>query len=186
MLSTEGSENSRAPQVLEEVNTNIDATARKPEGPEEPPEQHVSSRLSLDMLVIKIDSPWKGWFDFVMLIVSCQNIFSNSYYSAFGLPTSMTFNYIDIFIELLFVCDLIFCFCQEYLDDTTYTIEKEFKKIAKHYLKQTFLIDFIACLPITNLFTNPSENTRLWRLLKLLRMPRLAQLLDVEKVKSII
>ena len=138
------------------------------------------------MLVIKIDSPWKGWFDFVMLIVSCQNIFFNSYYSAFGLPSSKMFNFIDIFIELLFVSDLVFCFCQEYMDDTTFSIEKDFLKIAKHYLKQTFLIDFIACLPITNIIQNPGEKTRLWRLAKLLRMPRLAQLLDVEKVKSMI
>ena len=169
ILSTDGSETSRAPQVLEEVNTNMNMKSKRdntqilldtvnarensnknPEGPEEPSETDLSSKLSLNMLVISHDSTWKGGFDFVMLVVSCQNIFSNSYYSAFGLPTSKTFNYIDVFIEMLFVCDLIFCFCQEYLDDTTYTIEKDFKKIAKHYLKETFLIDFIACLPITN------------------------------------
>ena len=54
-------------------------------------------------------------------------------------------------------------------------------------MKETFIVDFIACLPITNLIKNStSDKIRLYRLLKLLRLPRLAQLLDVEKVKSIV
>lgn len=54
-----------------------------------------------------------------------------------------------------------------------------------HYLKKTFLVDLIACLPITYFLTNVQE-ARLLRLLKLLRLPRLAQLFDVEKFKQIV
>ena len=40
----------------------------------------------LDKLVIKLDSTWKGVFDFIMMITSCYNIFGNAYYAAFGAP----------------------------------------------------------------------------------------------------
>jgi hypothetical protein len=59
--------------VLEEVNTNKDTAAAtaKPELPDDPKETDLSFKLSLNMLVIKHDSTWKGGFDFVMLVVSC-------------------------------------------------------------------------------------------------------------------
>jgi hypothetical protein len=47
--------------------------------------------INFNLFVIKKNSSWKGVFDFVMLFVSCQNIFSNSYYSAFGIPSTQTF-----------------------------------------------------------------------------------------------
>ena len=103
-----------------------------------------------DCLVIKKESSWKGGFDVVMLFVSCYNIFMNAYYSAFGIPTDPYFNYVDMAVESLFICDLVFCFCQEYLDEETYSVVTNIKQIAKHYLKKTFIVDFVACLPITN------------------------------------
>lgn len=85
-----------------------------------------------------------------MLFVSCYNIFMNAYYSAFGIPIEDYFIWVDNFVESLFFCDLIFCFCQEYLDEETYSLVTNIKLIAKHYLKKTFIVDFVACLPITN------------------------------------
>ena len=52
-----------------------------------------------------------------MLFVSCYNIFVNAYYSAFGIPDTKSFVIVDNLVEGLFICDLIFCFCQEYLDN---------------------------------------------------------------------
>lgn len=75
-----------------------------------------------DILVIKKDSSWKGAFDILMLFVSCYNIFVNAYYSAFGIPNTESFVIIDNFVEGLFICDLVFCFCQEYLDEETYSL----------------------------------------------------------------
>ena len=60
----------------------------------------------------------------------------------------------------------------------------EFKKIAKHYLKNNFIFDILAWIPFEYIF--PSHSARLWRLLKILRMPKLADLLDVEKIKQIV
>ena len=108
--------------------------------------------------MIKKDSTWKGIFDLILLLISCYNIFSNAYYSAFGVPDSLSFKIVDNFVEGLFWCDLCFCFCQEYLDEETYTIVSDIKKIFKHYLMGTFFVDFLACLPIES-FPGISQET---------------------------
>jgi len=87
---------------------------------------------------------------------------------------------------------MIFCFCQEFLDEETYTIVSDIKTIAKHYMKRSFIFDLLAWLPLEIIFedmfpiADEDDPTRLTRLLKLLRLPRLAQLLDVEKFKQLV
>jgi hypothetical protein len=147
--------------------------------------RQVSNFFDMNILVIKKDSNWKGGFDVLMLFVSVYNIFVNAFYSAFGIPTTQNFIIVDNLVEGLFICDLCFCFCQEYLDEETYSLVSGIKEIAMHYLKKTFFVDLIACLPITYFLPNVRE-ARLLRLLKLLRLPRLAQLFDVEKFKQIV
>lgn len=76
------------------------------------------------------------------------------------------------------------------MDEETYNIVSNFKKIAKHYLRKSFIFDFIAWFPVSLFMSEESStymrDSRLFRLLRLLRLPRLAQLLDVEKCKSIL
>ena len=89
---------------------------------------------------------------------------------------------------------MIFCFCQEYLDEETYTVVTDIKTIAMHYMKRSFIFDLLAWLPLEFIFVDSliskaadeDDPTRLTRLLKLLRLPRLAQLLDVEKFKQLV
>ena len=142
--------------------------------------------------MIKRESQWKGVFDIIMLCISCYNIFGNAYFSAFGVSDTMTFWIADQVIESFFLLDLAFCFCQEYLDEETYTIVSDIKKIALHYLKRSFIFDLLAWIPFQDMILYTSEasdvnsKARLFRLLKLLRLPRLAQLLDVEQFKQIV
>jgi hypothetical protein len=61
--------------------------------------------------------------------------------------------------------------------------------IAKHYAKGSFLFDLLANIPFELLFTSggsQSDNNRLYRLLKLFRVPRLFELLNVDRIKSTI
>ena len=142
-------------------------------------------------LVINLGSTWKGAFDILMLFVSCYNIFGNALYSAFGMSDSFTFMIVDQCVETMFLFDMFFCFCQEYLDEETYTVESDIKIIAKHYLSGSFFFDLVAWVPVDLILRLQNKNNEeaispLWRLFKLLRMPRLAQLLDVDKCKNIV
>mmetsp|Transcript_38864 Transcript_38864/g.59066 ORF Transcript_38864/g.59066 Transcript_38864/m.59066 type:complete len:105 (-) Transcript_38864:301-615(-) len=62
-------------------------------------------------LVIKKDNTYKSFFDMIMLIISCYNIFGNAYYSAFGVEKTLYFSILDNTVESLFLMDMIFCFC---------------------------------------------------------------------------
>lgn len=132
----------------------------------------------LNRFVIKKDSTWKGVFDIVMMFTSCYNIFGNAYYAAFGVPTGVFEILLDTFIEVLFLMDMIFNFCQEYMDEETYKLVSNFKEIAKHYAKKSFIFDFIAWFPAQLFLDKDAElidfQLRMLRLLRLLRLPRLA------------
>ena len=103
----------------------------------------------VNRLIIKSDSQWKAVFDLVMLFASCENTFSQAFQAAFGTFESEYINNLEIyFIEGLFLFDLIFCFFQEFKDEETYTIISDVKKIAKHYLRGSFIFDLLAIIPI--------------------------------------
>jgi hypothetical protein len=99
---------------------------------------------------------------------------------------------LDYSIEVLFAFDLCFCFCQEYKDEETYTIVSDIKLIAKHYAKGSFIFDLLANIPFELIITRggkksaTGDKSRLYRLLKLFRVPRLFELLNVDRIKSTI
>ena len=130
-------------------------------------------------LVISRNSTWKVVFDIVMLFVSCYNIFGNAYFSAFEITEDLQFLILDQVVESMFLMDMIFNFCQEYLDEESYMVISDIKVIAKHYMRRSFIFDLLAWIPFEFIF----GKYRLYRLFKLLRLPRLAELLNVEKVK---
>ena len=135
-------------------------------------------------MVIPIDADWKSYFDMIMLLCACENTIMQAYYSAFGLPNDQFENILDFVIEGLFLLDLIFCLCQEYRDSETQTMVTDLKKISINYLKGNFLFDLIAIIPFDSFTSGPK--IRLYRLLKMLRVPRMIQLLDVDRVKALI
>ena len=96
----------------------------------------------------------------------------------------------DWFVEVMFYLDFVFCFCQEYKDEETYTVVSDIKKIAKHYIKGSGLFDLLACIPFELILvrdkSSQNDKSRLFRLLKLFRVPRLLELLNVDRVKQTI
>jgi hypothetical protein len=92
---------------------------------------------------------------------------------------------------------MIFCFFQEYQDNETFKIVNKFKPIALRYARKSFIFDFLAWMPVDLILllasnsdkveiNQHSDSFHLVRLLKMLRVPRLAELLDVEKFRSIV
>mgnify|MGYP000968411450 CR=1 FL=1 len=118
-------------------------------------------------------------------MVSVYNVYVNAYYASFGTPTSTFEVSIDVLVETLFFFDMLFCFLQEYKDDETYSMVSSFKLIALHYVKKSFFFDFIAIIPFDFIINHDADqNFELFRVIKLLRIPRLIDLLEVEKWKS--
>lgn len=136
----------------------------------------------LNCLVIRKDNPYKGAFDVVMMFIACYNIFGNAYFAAFGVPDILAIRALNEVIEAFFLIDMLCCFVQEYQDEETYALVSELKSIAKQYVKTNFFFDFVAWAPV-NYFLEEHAKVRLYRLFKLLRLPRLKQLIKVENFK---
>lgn len=115
--------------------------------------------------------------------------------------------YLEWFIESFFIADFIFCFLEEYQDNQTYTVVSNIKLISINYMKGSFAFDFLAIIPFYMIFSHEvtsaahnidvngvdkmvksatSQHTREFRLMKLLRVPRLLGLLNVDKVKGML
>lgn len=85
--------------------------------------------------------------------------------------------------------DFVFCFCQEYKDEEVFAVISDIKLIAKHYLKGSCLFDFLAIVPFSQLIQviqqlENENKLRLFHLFKLLRVPRLFGLLNVERFRQ--
>lgn len=145
-----------------------------------------------DRFVIPIECPWKQNFDIIIIFASVISVFSQGYYSAFGNPTDQLSGMIETLTEILFTIDMLFCFCQEYNDTETYKLISDLKQIAKNYAKGKFIFDFLAIFPFRVVLrgsVSPLElsgKDRLFKVLKLLRVPRLVELLNVDRVKKVV
>ena len=70
----------------------------------------------------------------------------------------------------------------------------DFKKIAKHYLKGSCIFDLLANIPFELFFTlgqdgkaiggDAEKASRMFKMIKFFRIPRLFELLNVDRVKS--
>ena len=145
----------------------------------------------INYFVIKHDAYWKSLFDILLLLASVYNTFTQGFYSAFGEPHEIyrpeilpVMQFIDETFEIMFYMDFIFCFLQEYQDQESSVYIGDVTKIAKNYVRGSCLFDLLACLPFSLILGGKVDiKARLFRLLKLFRVPRLVELLNVNRIK---
>ena len=58
--------------------------------------------------------------------------------------------------------------------------------IALNYLFTWFIIDFLSLFPFDLFMGDENKNSTTFKLLRLLRMPRLSKLIDVGRIKKIL
>jgi hypothetical protein len=101
-------------------------------------------------------------------------------------------NIFEYFIDVLFAIDMVLTFLTAYEEDGK--MKRNFRQIAKNYLRSWFFPDFISTFPFDAIFAGISESTlrtfklvrvlRLFRLFKLLRILRLNRKLKDTKASS--
>jgi len=80
-----------------------------------------------------------------MVLVACQNTFSQAYQATFGLSENPTVVFFDFIVEFLFLLDIIFTFFQEYKDEER--VVREMRLIAFRYMKGSLFFDLAAIIP---------------------------------------
>ena len=133
---------------------------------------------------IDINSKWKMIFDFIVILstlIYCMKIIYQLCFFGFSA------NYIDdrydklldIIILILNTIYIALNFFHSYLDKETGEIITDTKKIAKHYLKSWFPIDFISSFPFELIW----ERSHILRLLRIIRINKIFKFISfVERV----
>ena len=99
----------------------------------------------------------------------------------------------DIIVDIFFGIDVAACFNQafEYGDDSVFITDR--RKIAKHYLKGWFVIDFLSTLPVYRMATAVASSggeeapsaTRAIKTIRVLRLARLLKLVRLLKLRKL-
>ena len=87
----------------------------------------------------------------------------------------------NLVIWVFFIIDLILNFFTEYIDSKGNNIQN-LKMIGKNYLKKWFFIDFLSIIPFS-LTGNPNTEYLL-RLFRILKMPRLFRMVDIQRFSA--
>ena len=114
--------------------------------------RHEHSDGCFSYILIRKNCEWKRIFDNLMLFLSVYSTLVNAYIAAFGIFNFSEYFILENIIELFFLFDFIFCFCQEFQDEETYEMIDCPVLICKKYLKGSFIFDFIALIPFNILF----------------------------------
>ena len=132
-----------------------------------------------EYFVIGVDSKWKGVFDMLVLLFVGYSTTMSAFFVAFSTP-SLGFQIVDIISEVIFVADLILKFFTAYRNSETNKEVKKLHRTAFHYVfKSTFILDLLAIFPFIYIFN--SEDARISRLVRLFRIPKFIDLLDISK-----
>jgi hypothetical protein len=134
-------------------------------------------------MIIPHNSRWKKIFDFIILGCIGYSCFSTVFYVAFANPTEIGLIVFDYLVELLFVVSLVLNFFHAFTDPETNQPVTDLKSIAYRYLKGWFIVDFLSVFPFYLILSSYGQ---LIQLLRILRMPKLMELIDVKKTKRVV
>ena len=133
---------------------------------------------------IDINSKWKMIFDFIVILstlIYCMKIIYQLCFFGFS-ANYMNDRYdklLDIIILILNTIYIALNFFHSYLDKETGEIITDNKKIAIHYLKSWFPIDFISSFPFELIW----ESSHILRLLRIIRINKIFKFISfVERV----
>lgn len=106
-----------------------------------------SRQTLLHEFVINPHNRWyRAWLKFILLWAVYSSFFTPMEFGFFrGLPENLFI--LDIVGQIAFLVDIVLQFFVAYRDSQTYRMVHKRTPIALRYLKSTFVIDFLGCMP---------------------------------------
>ena len=137
----------------------------------------------MENLIIRLESPWKPFFDAMVLLVTAYSCFTTVWLVSFSQTSEGMMKIIDDIVTIIFAFDLVFNCMTEFQDRETFQRIANIKQITMEYAKSGWLfIDFVATFPF-NLIISGAFVTRL---LRLMRLSKLVKVFDVSRIKRLI
>ncbi|PSS21449.1 Potassium channel SKOR like, partial [Actinidia chinensis var. chinensis] len=102
--------------------------------------------LSKGLLIFPDNRWYRAWTNFILVWAVYSSFFTPMEFGFFrGLPKKLF--WLDLFGQLAFLVDIILQFFLVYRDTQTYKMVNKRAPIALRYLKSSFVIDLLACMP---------------------------------------
>jgi len=136
-----------------------------------------------EKLIIPHDNKYLSIWDMMLMFMIIYSTLSSAYLLAFDIETDdhPALNHWNTTVEIIFAIDLVLTFFKEYQDIENFCYVRNHWMIAKRYLRTWFFVDFFSVFPFESIF-----NIRAFRLLRILRLPRLLKSMDGSTFDKII
>mmetsp|Transcript_39799 Transcript_39799/g.104115 ORF Transcript_39799/g.104115 Transcript_39799/m.104115 type:complete len:997 (-) Transcript_39799:35-3025(-) len=114
------------------------------------------------------------------------------YRVVFGALPKGLYWYVDSFINLVFMIDVVLCFFTGYVEKN-WQLQTDPRKVALHYARTWFLVDLVACLPVDLILRflasesqeSSAQVNSVLRIAKYLRFSRLLRMLRAMKMRTV-
>jgi CRP-like cAMP-binding protein/Ca2+-binding EF-hand superfamily protein len=159
-------------------------------------ESHATSFFALDPLPKWIRDPeskFSAIWDIAQLFLLFYVSFTVPYRVCFEIdvPFGSTWFWIDNFVDVYFIADLVMGFRTAFYDEVRHKREDQPWEIALHYLKGWFVIDFISCVPVQWIGYAVQGGTEDalgddLKAVKILRLARMTKMMRLAKIQRIL
>lgn len=136
-------------------------------------------RFSLKMIYVRHDAPYRMVWDMLMMILLAFVGISLPYTMGFGQVEALTD--FDRVCDALFLCDVLLNFRTTYTDREE-TIVTNGRKMALHYLRTWFMLDFLSSVPWDLVTAGLLPSLQGMRLLKVGKIAKVFKLLRLGKM----
>ena len=118
----------------------------------------MKKQKQLYRFILHPESQYRLFWDIVTALLVLVLIWLIPFYIGFNTWSSDTMNALSVFMDVWFICDVFLNFRTGFVDHGATIMDSN--KIAKHYLKSWFIIDFFASVP-WEVFVGSDEEVRL-------------------------
>ncbi|OQR89617.1 Voltage-gated Ion Channel (VIC) Superfamily [Thraustotheca clavata] len=125
--------------------------------------------------VISMNSKWKRWWDVLMAVITVYVVIVTPVQVAFELKDNAFLDDVQLFVDTMFILEIIITFRTSYVDSATREEINDVKLIQKHYLYGWFLADATSSYPISY-FPSQGPSVQPIKFLRILKIFRVFHL----------
>ena len=140
--------------------------------------------------IFSVRAPWRIYWEMFVLTLACYNAVMTPFEFSFAFVEAKTdkhpYRTIEIIIDLFYLIDIIFGFFTSYISPFNGDEFYNYGMIAKHYLRNGFLVDFLSTFWFQEFFKYiiRYESDRLTFLFKLFKLMKVLRISRVSKLIS--
>ncbi|KAF0698355.1 Aste57867_11005 [Aphanomyces stellatus] len=129
--------------------------------------------------VISLNSKFKRWWDVLVAVITIYVVIVTPIQVGFGLKDVQTLDSIQIFVDTMFIVELVLTFRTSYIDSATREEINDAALIRRHYIYGWFIPDAASSYPVS--YFNTKDQNSSVQALKFLRILKIFRVFHLSK-----